>query len=167
MNAIKTNDHIAVLKIPNFEIKTEIQQCYPQSLFEAKYKLKSENIKRYIEALNQLVLTSSNEQESEDEQSNEENGELEEGTTEKFEGAVRKLVNAVSLLFSGYASIPANESELHHILFYLTYNNKLSETQSSRPVVKVSEELRDARTSSQNMRRGKRGRKNECDIYRE
>ncbi|XP_015837647.1 uncharacterized protein LOC103313685 isoform X2 [Tribolium castaneum] len=138
LNAIEKNSKTVVLKIPNFEIKTEIQcKCYTQSLFEAKYKLKFENIERYIEALNQLLLTSSNEEESADEESNEEKGD---------------------------ATIPVNESELHHILFYLPYNNKLFTTQSSRPVVKVSEQLRDAKTSSQNKRREKHGRKNECDI---
>nr|XP_015837649.1 PREDICTED: uncharacterized protein LOC103313685 isoform X3 [Tribolium castaneum] len=86
LNAIEKNSKTVVLKIPNFEIKTEIQcKCYTQSLFEAKYKLKFENIERYIEALNQLLLTSSNEEESADEESNEEKGD---------------------------ATIPVNESEL-------------------------------------------------------
>ncbi|RZC37686.1 hypothetical protein BDFB_013926 [Asbolus verrucosus] len=156
LNALEKYGNTVELKILNLEIRTEIEQ-------------------RYIQALNQLLLTttSSNEQESDEEESKIE--ESEEGTTKKCEEAMCNLVNAVSLLFSDDAAIPVNESELHHILFYLAYNNRLFVTQFHRAVVKVAEELRDsaklkkvprrkAKGSYQSKRNEKRGRKNECGM---
>lgn len=47
------------------------------------------------------------------------------------------FANAVLLLFLYETAIPVNELELHHILFYLAYNNRLIIIQPHKVVVKL------------------------------
>jgi hypothetical protein len=57
LNAVEKHGNDVKLKIPNLEIKKEIQsKCYSQSIFEINYRLKPMNINRYIKALKQLLL---------------------------------------------------------------------------------------------------------------
>lgn len=108
-------EYYSTLKIPNFEIRQHISHtCYSEALsIKNKYNLNSENIVRYLNAL-QLVLESTS------------------------EGKFVDLANAVLDLFSQSAQGQiTNESELHHILYTLVYNSRCFITHSEVQIRKI------------------------------